>query len=49
LGSSSQQKEDGEMKKEIMDKYIDGLEDIKNKNSITIDNLEMLLSEIKEE
>ena len=34
------------MKKEDI---IKGLEDIKNKSSITIDNLEMLLSEMKEE
>ena len=33
----------------ITKKYIEGLEDIKNKNSITIDKLEILLSEMKEE
>lgn len=31
------------------DKIIEELEDIKNRDSITIDNLEMLLSEMKEE
>lgn len=37
------------MKKEnITEKYIEELENIKNKNNITRDNLEMLLSELKE-
>lgn len=35
--------------KNINEKYIEGLEDIKNRNSITIDKLEILLSEMKEE
>jgi len=38
------------MKEEtVRQKYIEGLEDIKNRSNIAINNLEMLLSEMKKE